>query len=97
MRSVEKFPTLIKDNGDGTVTEKPVGGSPQETIFGDFTPGRYAWELQNIQLLPSPIFIKGHQGLWNFDMENEAAKDAAAELPTQQSFGDLEDSDDSDD
>jgi len=52
----------------------------QEFLFGDWTPGRFAWELQNIQLLPAPIFVKGHQGLWNFDLEKEAARDAAAEL-----------------
>lgn len=52
----------------------------QELLFGDWTPGRYAWELQNIQLLPSPIYVKGHQGLWIFDMAQEAAKDTAAYL-----------------
>lgn len=38
----------------------------QEMAFGDWTPGRYAWELKNVKLLPHPIPVKGQQGLWNF-------------------------------
>ena len=39
----------------------------QELMFGDWTPGRYAWELTNVKLLPKPIRAKGAQGLWNWD------------------------------
>lgn len=38
-----------------------------EMLFGDWTPGRYAWELANIQLLPKPIPAKGAQRLWNWE------------------------------
>lgn len=38
-----------------------------ELIFGDYTPGRYAWILDNIQLLRKPIEVKGHLGLWNYN------------------------------
>jgi len=27
----------------------------EELLFGDWTPGRYAWELANVKLLPEPI------------------------------------------
>ncbi|MFT9078078.1 hypothetical protein [Ethanoligenens sp.] len=38
----------------------------QEILFGDWTPGRYAWEIANAQMLPEPISAKGMQGLWNW-------------------------------
>lgn len=36
-----------------------------ERPFGDYTPGRYAWLLDNIQPL-EPIPAKGRQGLWEW-------------------------------
>lgn len=39
----------------------------QELIFGDWTPGRFAWEMQNVQMLDKPIPAKGRQGLWNLE------------------------------
>ncbi|TYA10973.1 ASCH domain-containing protein [Paenibacillus faecis] len=38
-----------------------------EYEFGDFTPGRYAWELTDVQQLTEPIPVKGQQGLWNWE------------------------------
>lgn len=38
----------------------------KEVDFGDFTPGRYAWELSNVRLI-EPIPAKGRQGLWNWN------------------------------
>lgn len=38
-----------------------------ELYFGDFTPGRYAWELTNVRRLPEPIPARGQQGLWNWE------------------------------
>ena len=43
----------------------------QEFALGDWTPGRYAWELRNIKLLPEPIPAKGQQGLWNWEPPEE--------------------------
>ena len=34
--------------------------------FGDFTPGRYAWLLENIEPLAVPVPAKGKQGLWTW-------------------------------
>lgn len=39
----------------------------QEMSFGDWTPGRYAWELANVKILPKPIPAKGQQRLWNWE------------------------------
>lgn len=40
---------------------------PEELILGDFTPGRYAWIMENPVLFKEPIPAKGMQGLWNYD------------------------------
>ena len=42
-----------------------------EMALGDWTPGRYAWELRNVRLLPEPIPAKGQQGLWNWEPGKE--------------------------
>ncbi len=49
-----------------------TGLSLQELAFGDFTPGRYAWSLQNIQRLEIPILVRGKQGLWIWDYSKES-------------------------
>ncbi len=38
-----------------------------EAIFGDYTPGRYAWELTNIKPLETPVKTRGYQGLWDWN------------------------------
>lgn len=40
---------------------------PPEWDFGDWTHGRYAWELVNVKMLPEPIPAKGMQRLWNWE------------------------------
>ena len=40
----------------------------QELLFGDWTPGRYAWELANVKMLPEPISCKGKQRLWEVEI-----------------------------
>lgn len=45
----------------------------KELALGDWTPGRYAWELRNVKLLPKPIPAKGQQGLWNWEPGKETA------------------------
>lgn len=42
--------------------------SGDEYVLGDYTPGRYAWILHDVQLV-NPIPARGRQRLWNFDME----------------------------
>jgi hypothetical protein len=43
----------------------------KELAFGDFTPGRYAWILDNIQAI-KPVPAKGMQRIWNWvgDLDN---------------------------
>lgn len=39
----------------------------KEFYFGDYTSGRYAWELDDLQVLSKPIPAKGQQRIWNWD------------------------------
>ncbi len=39
----------------------------REVFFGNYTPGRFAWELANVKPLREPIPARGMQGLWNWD------------------------------
>lgn len=39
----------------------------QERAFGDYSAGRFAWLLADIQALPEPIPCKGALGLWEPD------------------------------
>ena len=38
-----------------------------ELICGDYRLGRYAWILDDIELLDNPIFAKGRLGIWNYE------------------------------
>lgn len=38
-----------------------------ELYFGDFMDGRYAWELNTVQVLLKPVPAKGQLSLWNWD------------------------------
>jgi hypothetical protein len=40
--------------------------SDTEAIFGDYSDGRYAWRLTNVEQLPEPIAAKGALGLWEW-------------------------------
>ena len=50
-----------------TATIAPGTLGEQEEAFGDFSPGRYAWQLANVRPLPEPIPTYGKLGLWSFD------------------------------
>ncbi|ETT32155.1 ASCH domain-containing protein [Paenibacillus sp. FSL R5-808] len=52
---------------DGYLLENGSYVYPPEYEFGDFTPGRYGWQLSNVRPLPEPIPAKGQQGLWNWE------------------------------
>lgn len=41
--------------------------SAQEVLFGNYERGRYAWQLEDVHRLKTPIPAKGHQRLWMFD------------------------------
>jgi len=41
--------------------------SEEERRFGDFTPGRFGWILDNVRKLDMPIFCRGFQGFFNVE------------------------------
>ena len=43
--------------------------SETEWELGDFTPGRYAWEIIGVEKLAQPVPLRGYQGLWNVPPE----------------------------
>lgn len=46
---------------------REVSIAMDEFWFGDFSDGRFAWELREVRLLPVPIPARGMQRLWNWD------------------------------
>jgi len=38
-----------------------------EYHFGDYSPGRFMWVFDEIWKLSSPVYARGHQGLWKLD------------------------------
>jgi len=38
-----------------------------ERSFGDYTPERYAWILEDVRLLPEPVPVRGRLGLWEWE------------------------------
>lgn len=38
---------------------------PADEPFGNFAPGRFAWRLENLRVLPEPIPMRGQQGLFD--------------------------------
>ena len=61
--SIEKAAHIVGGKGRDIII------SGNEILFGDWRPGRYAWELANVQMLPEPVPAKGKQGLWNWEGE----------------------------
>lgn len=41
--------------------------SERERVLGDYSPGRFAWKLQNPVLFKTPIPAKGKLGWWTWD------------------------------
>jgi hypothetical protein len=38
-----------------------------EFLFGDWRPGRFAWEMEKVKQLTVPVPAKGMQGIWNWE------------------------------
>jgi hypothetical protein len=38
-----------------------------ELSFGIYSPGRYAWVLEDVHMLPRPVLARGRLGLWEWD------------------------------
>lgn len=49
------------------ISKKNIPAEPERS-FGDYTPGRFAWILEDIKPLAEPRPAKGQLGLWNFSL-----------------------------
>lgn len=50
------------------------GETWRESDVGDFSPGRWAWELANIRAFAAPFTIRGQQGLFSVDLPERPAQ-----------------------
>lgn len=57
-------------NRRGTVTVRSI----QANSFGDYSPGRWAWLLTDVEAIPEPVPAKGKQGWWEWDHFSDASK-----------------------
>ena len=68
VRLVDCYPITMR-NGVGLLCP-PQGErrevSEQETAFGDWSPGRFAWRLADVRPLREPIPARGALGLWEW-------------------------------
>lgn len=39
----------------------------REALFGDFTPGRWAWRLEDVRPLAEPLAARGRLGIWDIE------------------------------
>lgn len=57
--------------------EAALAISGLERRLGDYSPGRWAWSLDNVRALPEPVPAAGHLGLWKVGPELEESVLAA--------------------
>lgn len=47
----------------------PEDVTDRERAFGDWSSGRFAWRLEIVRVVPTPIPCAGHQGIWNWEYD----------------------------
>ena len=47
----------------------------EERNLGDFSPGRFAWELRDVVRFDPPIPARGNLGLWNWEPPSAGMKE----------------------
>lgn len=55
----------LKAYAPTAIVERRVG--PVEIALGDYSPGRWAWELQVVHTFDPPIRCRGYQRVWTWD------------------------------
>ena len=72
---IEVYPIVSQTNIEGRPFEAAfydddvrVSVTGNELLFGDYTPGRFAWILENPVMFDKPIPAKGQQGFWNWEV-----------------------------
>ena len=66
----------------------PIDAPPEgvEAAFGDYTPGRFAWQFDDIWALPEPIGARGAQGVWSCEIPDQLLQ-ARADAIARPEFG----------
>jgi hypothetical protein len=44
-----------------------IDTQPTEKLCGEYAPGRFAWILEQVEPLETPVPAKGHLGLWQWE------------------------------
>lgn len=57
--------------GYASVLSKGKTVNGLEVAFGDYTVGRYAWGLDSLQVLATPVTAKGKLSLWEWQKEGD--------------------------
>ncbi|WP_164670942.1 ASCH domain-containing protein [Virgibacillus doumboii] len=68
---LEECHKVIRDNNHSAIVGNRWVVSHNEYQFGDFSAGRFAWELTNVRALENPIPAKGQLGIWNYNKKLE--------------------------
>lgn len=64
---------IISDYEDHAIMHTGLKISGNEYRFGNYEDGRYAWELDTVQVLAEPVKAKGQLSLWEWNSEEGAA------------------------
>lgn len=70
-RACYGYVTAADGHGHAPYTDI-VEVSAQEQAFGDYSAGRFAWQLANVRALPEPVPARGMPGLWRCDAATTA-------------------------
>ena len=66
---------VVHLDGEVVLDHPPGCGHPHGTVcsiapqlpFGDFTPGRYAWLLEDVERVDPPVAARGGQRIWTWE------------------------------
>lgn len=67
---VDGLVTKVDHDSNGSSRIVTAKMTPQERAFGDYAPGRFAWILEDVQMLPKPVPAKGALSLWEWEAVN---------------------------
>lgn len=63
--------TAVISAYDAVLLPRFKHGSSAEVAFGNYTPGRWVWKLENVQPVDN-IPARGSQGFWEWDTDTDA-------------------------
>lgn len=67
LEKIRKVQALANRGADGEKQSAAALLDNRERLLGDYSPGRFAWVLQNPVMFKTPIPAHGKQGWWNWE------------------------------